>query len=250
MKNRSTLMAATAVLALGLSACGDDQQTAQTSTTSAASSPNTASASGSSSGAPSSADSGPGSASSAPTSSAGGPSTSPTEASATSAGATHASPATTQSPASTASRTASSPTCAPTTAQQAAEQNIPKIARPFADMPDVAWQVDPYFGSETYDPCAPLSYIVIGVQGATASSPNHIMLFHHGAYLGTATKTAPGFAPKIRRVSPSTIAVTYTYPKAGESNAGASGHTYATFRWSEGQHRVIMTGNIPPTYGD
>lgn len=115
-------------------------------------------------------------------------------------------------------------------------------------------QVEPYPGLDSpwrpfdsnFDPCAALSWITVTLEGATASSPYHILLFHNGEYLGTATAKAYGFSPKVSRVDDSEIAVTYRWPKEGEGNAEASGTTQAGFRWDEDAQKVVMSGDVPP----
>lgn len=101
------------------------------------------------------------------------------------------------------------------------------------------------FSSE-FDPCADLSWLIIAIEGATASSPHHIMLFHKGEYLGTATAEPYGFFPTIERVNDAEIAVTYHWAREGETTAGRTGETHAGFRWDEGQQKVIMSGDVPP----
>lgn len=108
----------------------------------------------------------------------------------------------------------------------------------------IGWEL---FDSSGYDPCASLSWETLMIEGGTSSSPFHIMLFNHGKYLGTATAKPYGFAPTIERVSDSEIAVTYHWPREGEGNANRSGTTDAGFRWDEGQQKVIMSGDVPPT---
>lgn len=103
-----------------------------------------------------------------------------------------------------------------------------------------------YAGTGEYDPCAALSYIVVPVEGATGSSPVHIMLFHHGDYLGTAT--AKGYkTSNISTVSDDTISATYKYPLPGESGPASSGEAFATFTWDESAQKVQMSGDVPPT---
>ena len=97
-----------------------------------------------------------------------------------------------------------------------------------------------------FDPCAELSWQTITIEGATSSSPFHIMLFHKGEYLGTATAEPYGFFPTIEQVSGNEIAVTYHWPREGESNAGHTGTTEAGFRWDDAQQKVIMSGDVPP----
>ena len=111
---------------------------------------------------------------------------------------------------------------------------------------------EPYLGStwtyaaDGYDPCAPLSWITITLAGATASSPYHIMLYHYGKFLGTATYEPYAFSPRIETVSDSEIAVTYRWPREGEGNANPSGRTYAGYHWSDTEGKIIMTGDVPP----
>lgn len=100
--------------------------------------------------------------------------------------------------------------------------------------------------SAHFDPCAELSWQTISVEGATASSPHHIMLFHKGEYLGTATLEPYGFFPTVERVSDAEIAVTYHWAREGETTAGRTGETHAGFRWDEGQQKTIMSGDVPP----
>lgn len=95
-----------------------------------------------------------------------------------------------------------------------------------------------------YDSCAALSWAQITLEGATASSPYHIMLFHKGEYLGTATAKPQTFA-KISRVDDRTIDVEYHYPKENESMANSTGRAYASFTWSEAEPKVQMSGDVP-----
>lgn len=100
--------------------------------------------------------------------------------------------------------------------------------------------------TDGYDPCAALSWIVLPIEGGTGSSPYQIMLFHDGLYLGTATKEAYGFHPEVSRTGDDAVEVTWTWPRDGESNAGASGKSTAQFRWDEDTSSVAMTGAVPP----
>jgi len=97
-----------------------------------------------------------------------------------------------------------------------------------------------------YDPCAALSWVVLRPADSTGSSPSAILLFHDGAYLGTATKVQYPFTPDVTRTSDAAVSVTYRYPRDGESNAEASGRATATYRWDETAGKVVMTGDVPP----
>lgn len=105
---------------------------------------------------------------------------------------------------------------------------------------------------EGYDPCAELSWID-AIPGSspssccTAAMAHHILLFHRGKFIGTATYEPYSFSPVITRTSDSSISVTYRYVKGDESSASASGRTTAEFSWSSSQNKVVMTGEVPPS---
>ncbi|WP_010119636.1 LppP/LprE family lipoprotein [Corynebacterium nuruki] len=100
--------------------------------------------------------------------------------------------------------------------------------------------------TDGYDACAALSWMILPIQGGTASSPYQIMLFHNGRYIGTATSEAYGFHPTVQRTDANQIQVTWHWPRKGESNAGASGTSTATFTWNDATGQVDMTGDVPP----
>lgn len=132
-----------------------------------------------------------------------------------------------------------SESCEDIDADEAYQSGIGSIA-PWNDF---GWQLS---SSSGFDPCADLSWQIITVEGATASSPHHIMLFHKGEYLGTATFEPYGFFPTVERVSDAVIAVTYHWAREGETTAGRTGETHAGFRWDEDQQKTIMSGDVPP----
>lgn len=105
---------------------------------------------------------------------------------------------------------------------------------------------------EGYDPCAELSWID-AIPGSSpsdcciSSMAHHILLFHRGKFIGTATYEPYSFSPVITRTSDSSISVTYRYVKGDESSANASGRTTAEFSWSSSQNKVVMTGKVPPS---
>lgn len=101
--------------------------------------------------------------------------------------------------------------------------------------------------STHFDPGAELSWQTISIKGATASSPHHIMLFHYGQYIGTATAEPYAFTPDVDQVNGSEIAVTYHWLQEGDANAAPTGTTKANFRWDEAQNKVIMSGDVPPS---
>ncbi len=105
---------------------------------------------------------------------------------------------------------------------------------------------------EGYDPCAELSWID-AIPGSSpsdcciSSMAHHILLFHRGKFIGTATYEPYSFSPVITRTSDSSISVTYRYVKGDEGSASASGRTTAEFSWSSSQNKVVMTGEVPPS---
>lgn len=139
-----------------------------------------------------------------------------------------------------------SPSCENKNEQQALDNGFNQLLELSGPEGNYHWAKD--YTDSNYDPCAELSWAVVGIQGGTASSPYQIMLFHRGEYLGTATKHAYGFAPKVVRVNDGEIAVTYRWPKDGESNAEASNTATAHFAWDKEKNSVVMSGNLP-AYG-
>lgn len=160
---------------------------------------------------------------------------------------TTAAAAPTQSPTPTPTQTPTpTPTCADLTGEEALDRWVGDVPPPEM-LPGATW--DPsYADVEGYDPCAALSWIVLPVSGGTVSSPNHVMLFHAGEYLGTATKIPYGFWPRVVRLDDAAVEVTYTFPVGGESNAEASGRAVAEFAWDDASSSVVMTGEVP-VYG-
>ena len=106
---------------------------------------------------------------------------------------------------------------------------------------------------EGFDPCAELSWID-AIPGSspssccTAAMVHHILLFHRGKFIGTATYEPYSFSPVITRTSDSSISVTYRYMKEDEKVHNASGRATAEFTWSSSQNKVVMTGEVPPSY--
>lgn len=106
---------------------------------------------------------------------------------------------------------------------------------------------------EGYDPCAELSWID-AIPGSSpsdcciSSMAHHILLFHRGKFIGTATYEPYSFSPVITRTSDSSISVTYRYMKEDEKVHNASGRTTAEFSWNPAKNQVDMEGTPPPSY--
>lgn len=106
---------------------------------------------------------------------------------------------------------------------------------------------------EGYDPCAELSWID-AIPGSSpsdcciSSMAHHILLFHRGKFIGTATYEPYSFSPVITRTSDSSISVTYRYMKEDEKVHNASGRTTVEFTWNPAKNQVDMEGTPPPSY--
>ena len=97
-----------------------------------------------------------------------------------------------------------------------------------------------------YNPCRPFSWIVLRVAGATGSSPQQIMFFHYGQFVGRATKQAFGFSPTINRIAPNQIKVTFTWAQNNEPNAKASGKAESVYTLIAPSKEIRHSGQLPP----
>ncbi|SBN64657.1 LppP/LprE lipoprotein [Curtobacterium sp. 9128] len=152
----------------------------------------------------------------------------------------HATPPT--SPSSSATAQGS---CGTESAATAVQQAVATLPRPVPNLPDATWDAS-HADTSGYDSCAALAWSVVSVADGTPSSPNAILLFHDGKYLGTATKVQYPFEPTVTRKSDTSIAVTYRYAKQTDANANPSGTADATFTWDTAAGKVEMAGAVPP----
>ena len=97
-----------------------------------------------------------------------------------------------------------------------------------------------------YNPCRPFSWIVLRVAGATGSSPQQIMFFYRGEFVGRATKQAFGFSPTINRIATNKIKVTFTWAQNNEPNAKASGKAESVYTLMPASKTVRHSGQLPP----
>jgi hypothetical protein len=64
--------------------------------------------------------------------------------------------------------------------------------------------------SSNYNPCSPLSAVIITVEQGTGSSPEQAMLFHNGSYVGTGTSKAYAFTSvNPAQTTDDTVALNY-----------------------------------------
>ena len=132
------------------------------------------------------------------------------------------------------------------TANCGVDLNAPVIGSAIATLPvdpltKVPWSTDPAGFEGTFDPCVTLSTVIIAVEGATGSSPNHVLLFHKGEFVGTATHESLGFTSlDPGRTTDDTVGVTYKTP--GSCNACPDGTlTPVQFHWDGKQVQTIGT---------
>ncbi|NQX35183.1 LppP/LprE family lipoprotein [Herbiconiux sp. VKM Ac-2851] len=166
-------------------------------------------------------------------------------ASPTSAAPSPSAPAPAPSPTTTPAPSPEPAACGPASGQEAAASGIAALPAP-AGLEGIPWDAAnaDYSG---YDPCAALSWSLVTLEGATASTPTAVLLFHSGSYLGTATEKAYGFTPTVERTADDAIAVTYRFLQGSESNAEASGRATATLTWNAATGSVDLAGDLPPT---
>ena len=154
----------------------------------------------------------------------------------------------TRPPASASPETASAePTtekCATMTGAEAVSTWGPQVPT-FREGYDWQWNLD-RADPNTYDPCAALSWVVLGLKGGMASSPVQIMLFHRGQYIGVTASEPINYWPEVVRLDDAAIQVTYKWPRDGETTAGATGRSVSIFTWDEQTQSVVHSGEWPP----
>ena len=154
----------------------------------------------------------------------------------------------TRPPASASPETASAePTtekCATMTGAEAISTWGPQVPT-FREGYDWQWNLD-RADPNTYDPCAALSWVVLGLKGGMASSPVQIMLFHRGQYIGVTASEPINYWPEVVRLDDAAIQVTYKWPRDGETTAGATGRSVSIFTWDEQTQSVVHSGEWPP----
>lgn len=143
-------------------------------------------------------------------------------------------------------QTAADP-CLDDSNEYAVQQAAKLLPPPYGpDVPNApGWAVDQADAS-TYSGCEGPYWVSVTVAGATASSPQTIVLFSHGRYLGTASATPFGFERKVERVDDATLRVTYRFPIEGDANAAPRGRAVSEFHDDAASGRVVHTGEFPP----
>lgn len=132
------------------------------------------------------------------------------------------------SPSSSSSSSGKAKAGAPTSGQQALEQNKSKLRGGYT------WTIS-LSDTSNYDANVELSWIVVGAQGGT-DGPYHIMLFHYGEYLGTGTYDPLYGKPNVSRTAANQISATHSADKA-------------SFTWDDSQGKIVMSGHLPTVNG-
>lgn len=105
--------------------------------------------------------------------------------------------------------------------------------------PDVPWV---FGGATNYNTCNDLSYATLDTQGATASSPNQLLLFHRGVFVGTGVRCNLAYQ-RVTGASTKAVYVNYRYLRGDDASAAPSGSVDVSFEWNGS--RVVLKGTLP-----
>jgi hypothetical protein len=145
------------------------------------------------------------------------------------------------------SQASDSASCATTSGAEALEEAISKVPPPFPNMPlDEENQWSRNIPTDTYDPCAALSWIGLEIDRASLSSPYQVVFFHNGVYVGRAVNTEFGFPPQVTQINGTTIEIGFSWPEDDEPNAMATVRATSTYSLDETTGRIIREGELPP----
>ena len=138
-------------------------------------------------------------------------------------------------------------TCEGISAEEALETALAEMPPPFHEehMQDVTWTAE-HADLDGYRECAELSYLLVTIEGGTASSPVQVAFFHGDEFIGTATEPAMGFWPEVEQADDMSVSVTWRYPEAGDTNADPSGEATAVFSWNDETQILEREGELPP----
>ncbi|OBK28466.1 hypothetical protein A5634_20525 [Mycobacterium asiaticum] len=90
-----------------------------------------------------------------------------------------------------------------------------------------------------YDPCADLSAVVLTVQDATPSSPDVALMFHRGAFVGTATPNAYPFTELEGPASTNDIVVLTYRTRQSCSTCFDGTLTTVGFQWKDDKVQML-----------
>ncbi|GGG00536.1 hypothetical protein GCM10007304_13080 [Rhodococcoides trifolii] len=101
-----------------------------------------------------------------------------------------------------------------------------------------AWRLD-----EQGDPCATLSWATASIVDATGSSPETVLFFHDGRYLGTTTSRPYAFT-SVAEQTDDTVTVQYKWLNPDDANANPTGGpALVRYRWNGSS--VEMLDELP-----
>lgn len=145
----------------------------------------------------------------------------------------------TDSPAATTDAPPSRADCS-TESTEAIASATARIAGPLPTTnPDVPWV---FGGATNYNTCNDLSYATLDTQGATASSPNQLLLFHRGVFVGTGVRCNLAYQ-RVTAASTKAVYVNYRYLRGDDASAAPSGSVDVSFEWNGS--RVVLSGTLP-----
>ncbi|GGF32596.1 hypothetical protein GCM10007298_30610 [Williamsia phyllosphaerae] len=116
--------------------------------------------------------------------------------------------------------------------------DIGRIAGPLRSIPDAYWVRGESGGTR----CPGLSWVSLDTDGATASSPMQLLIYHNGYFQGTGIKCNAGYQTVLSS-TPNSIQVRYRYLQGDDISARPSGSATVTFRWNGSA--VVMDGALP-----
>lgn len=116
--------------------------------------------------------------------------------------------------------------------------DIGRIAGPLRSIPDAYWVRGESGGTR----CPGLSWVSLDTNGATASSPMQLLIYHNGYFQGTGIKCNAGYQTVLDS-TPNAIQVRYRYLQGNDISARPSGSATVTFRWNGSA--VVMDGTLP-----
>jgi hypothetical protein len=112
---------------------------------------------------------------------------------------------------------------------------------------DLGWEYDYHPVDDNFDPTATSCAVLVTVQGATGSSPTHILLFHHGEFVGTGRKEGAPFVTLLKHeCTDDTVAVSFKIPGRQGFAGPAKEQSNVKFRWLSGPDVVMREGPLPP----
>lgn len=91
--------------------------------------------------------------------------------------------------------------------------------------------------------CPDLEYVLAETPGGTVSSPTHVLFFHDGTYLGTATSEAYAYTT-VSAASENSVSVDYRWLAPADANCCPSGGP-ATIPYTWDGSRVVMGKPLP-----